>query len=90
MHFLDEMAQHLLRYVEICDHTILQGPDRLDRARSAAQHPLRLEAHRVHLPATDVDRDHRGLREDDPPAAHVDERVGGAEVHSHVAAAKSG
>ena len=46
VHLLDEVAQHLLGDVEVGDHTVLEGPDRLDRARRAAQHPLRLEARR--------------------------------------------
>ena len=56
----------------------------------AAEHPLRLDADRVHLAGALVDRDHRRLGEHDPAAAHVDERVGGAEVHGHVAAAEAG
>ena len=58
-------------------------------ARRAAQHPLRFDADRVDLAAARVDRDDRGLREHDPAAANVDERVGGAEVDGHVAAAES-
>ena len=41
----------------------------------------------VHLLSAGVDRHHRRLRHADALAAHVDERVGGAEVDRHVAAA---
>ena len=56
----------------------------------AAQHPLRFDADRVDLAVARVDRDDRRLREHDAAAAHVDERVGRAEVDGHVAAAKTG
>ena len=56
----------------------------------AAEHPLGLDADRVHLAGARVDRDHRGLGEHDAAPAHVDERVRGAEVDRHVAAAEAG
>ena len=88
VHLLDEVAQHLLGDVEVGDHPVLERPDRGDRAGGAAQHPLRLDADRVDLAGVGVDRHHRGLGEDDAASAHVDERVGRAEVDGHVAAAE--
>src|ERR1700693_102102 len=41
---LDEVPEHLLGDVEVGDDAVLQGPDRLDRARRAAEHPLGLDA----------------------------------------------
>ena len=90
VHLLDEVAQHLLGDVEVGDDAVLQRADRGDRPRRAAEHPLRLDADRVHLAGALVDRDDRGLGEDDAAPAHVDERVGGAEVDGHVAAAEPG
>ena len=55
----------------------------------APEHPLRLDADRVHLARALVDRDDRRLAEDDAAAADVDECVGGSEVHGHVAAAEA-
>src|SRR3954467_1522663 len=55
---LDEVAQHLLGHVEVGDHTVLQGPDGLDRAGGAAEHPLGLDAHGMDLAGARVDRDH--------------------------------
>ena len=89
VHLLDEVAEHLLGDVEVGDHAVLQRPDRADRAGRAAEHALRLEPDRVHLAGALVDRDHGGLAEHDAAAAHVDERVGGAEVDRHVAAAEA-
>ena len=56
----------------------------------AAEHALGLDSHGVHLARALVDRDHGRLREHDPAAAHVDQRVRGAEIDGHVAAAESG
>jgi hypothetical protein len=90
VNLLDEVAQHLLRDVEICDHSVLQGADGLDGAGRAAQHPLGLDPHRMHLRAAGVDGHHGGLREHDPPPPDIDERIGGPEVHGHVSATHAG
>jgi hypothetical protein len=90
VNLLDEVPEHLLGHVEVGDDAVLQRPDRRDRARRPPEHPLRLDPDRVDVTGALVDRDDRRLREDDAPAAHVDERVGGAEVHGHVAAAEAG
>ena len=89
VHLLDEVPEHLLGHVEVGDDAVLQRTDRLDRPRRAAEHPLRLDADRVHLARALVDRDDRRLGEDDAAPAHVDERVRGAEVDGHVAAAEA-
>ena len=56
----------------------------------AAEHPLGLDTHRVDLAGARVDRHHAGLGEHDAAAAHVHERVGGAEIDRHVAATEAG
>jgi hypothetical protein len=89
VHLLDEVAEHLLGDVEVGDDAVLQGPDRGDRSRGATEHPLRLDPDCVHLTRALVDRDDGGLREDDPAAADVDERVGGAEIYGHLTAAEA-
>jgi len=63
--------------------------DRGDRSRRPAEHPLRLDADRVHLTGALVDRDDGRLAEHDPTTAHVHQRVRGAQVHRHVAAAEA-
>src|SRR5919197_146009 len=90
VHLLDEVPQHLLGHVEVGDHAVLEGPDGLDRPRGAAEHPLGLDADRVDLAGAGVHGHHRGFGEDDPAPAHVDQRVGSAEVHRHVAATEAG
>ena len=90
VHLLDEVAEHLLGHVEVGDDAVLERADRRDRARRAAEHALRLDADRVHLAGALVDRDDRRLGEDDAATAHVDERVGRAEVDGHVATAEAG
>ena len=90
VHLLDEVAEHLLGDVEVGDDAVLQRADRGDRPRRAAEHALGLDADGVHLAGALVDRDHGRLGEHDAAAAHVDERVRGAEVDGHVAAAEAG
>ena len=89
MDLLDEVPEHLLGHVEVGDHSVLEGPNRLDRARRAAQHALGLDPHRVHFAGARIDRDDARLGEDDAASAHVHERVGGAEVDRHVATAEA-
>ena len=49
VHPADEVPQHLLGDLEVRDHAMAQGPDRRDRRRRAADHPLGVVADRVHL-----------------------------------------
>src|SRR4029078_9070287 len=69
VHLLDEVAEHLLRHVEVGDDPVLERADRLDRPGRAAEHALRLDADRVDLARALVDRDDRRLAEDDPAPA---------------------
>src|SRR6266511_3176619 len=87
---LDEVAEHLLADVEVGDHAVLQGTNRLDVGRGAPDHPLRLHAHRQRPVVLGVDRDDRRLVQHDSLAAHVDDGVRGAEVDSHVVADDGG
>ena len=89
VHLLDEVPEHLLGDVEVGDDAVLQRPDRRDRPGRPAEHALRLDSDRVHFSGALVDRDHRRLGEHDSAPADVDERVGGAEVDGHVAAAEA-
>src|ERR687890_160658 len=59
VHLLDEVAEHLLRHVEVGDDAVLQRADGLDRARRAAEHPLGLDAHGMDLAGARVDGDDR-------------------------------
>ena len=61
-----------------------QRPDRDDVARGATDHLPRLPPGGEHLAGLAVQRDHRRLVEHDAAALHVDERVGGAQVHGKI------
>ena len=89
VHPLDEVPQHLLGDVEVGDHAVLERPDRTDRSRGTPKHLLRLEPNRVDVARRLVDRNYRRLAEHDASPSHIDERVGGAEIDSHVPAAES-
>ena len=90
MHHLDELLEHLLGDGEVGDHAVLHRADGLDVAGHLAEHGLGLgpTAWIVFLPlraAFVADGDHRdGSSRTMPFAAHVDQRVGGAEVDGEV------
>jgi hypothetical protein len=89
-HLSDEVAQHLLGDLEVGDDAVAQRSRGRDRRRRASDHPLGLVADRVNLAGGQVRRDDRRLGDDDPPPAHVHERVGGSEVDRHVLDAETG
>jgi hypothetical protein len=83
----DEVAQHRLGHLEVGDHPVAQRPGGANRRRRAADHPPGLGADGVHLAGLLGDRHHGRLEEHDPAAADEDQRVRGAEIDRHVAAA---
>ena len=90
MHRLDEVLQHLLGDGEIGDHAVLHRADGLDVARHPAEHLLGLQRPRPHhlLAAGTTflaDRDDGRFIQHDAFAAHVDERVGSAQVDGQIA-----
>jgi hypothetical protein len=78
--------QHLLGRLEVGDHAVLERADRGDALGRAADHPLGVVPDRNQLTGLLVDRDDARLVHEDAFAAHVDERVGGAEINGHVPA----
>ena len=76
----EEVAQHLLRHVEVGDDAVLHRAHGDDAVRRSAEHALRLEADALDLLGLAVDGDDRGLVQDDALTLHIDEGVGGAEV----------
>ncbi len=85
VHLVHEVLDHLLGDVEVADDAVAQRPHGDDVGRRAADHALRLGADREHLASLGVDRDDARLADDDAAVAHVDQRVGGAEVDPDVA-----
>ena len=89
MHHADELLEHLLGHGEIGNHAILHGADGLDVAGHLAQHGLGLAAHGLDgllavRAALVADGHDRGLVEHDALLAHVDQRVGRAQVYGQV------
>src|SRR5262249_49854706 len=87
---LDEVTEHLLRDVEVGDDAVLERTERRDRPARTAEPPLRLDTDGVALAAALVHPDHRRLAQHDAAAPDVDQRIRGAEVDRHVAAAEPG
>jgi len=83
-HLADEVAQHLLGDLEVGDHPVSERSGGGDRRGGATDHPLGLGADGVDLAGGQVGGHHRGLGDDYPPPADVDQRVGGAEIDRHV------
>ena len=46
MHFGNKVLEHFFGDLKVGDHAILERPDRLNVARRASEHPLRLFTHR--------------------------------------------
>src|SRR5439155_12140679 len=88
VHLLDEVPQHLLGDVEVGDDAVLERPYRLDVGGGAPDHPLRLGPHRKDRLIGGIDGYNAWFIEDDATSAHVDQRVGCPQVHSHVTAQK--
>ena len=49
MHLADEMFDHFFGSVEVGNHALAHGPDRLDRPWRAAQHQFGVLAHGEHF-----------------------------------------
>src|SRR3954451_19163081 len=90
VHLLNKVPQHLFCDIEVSDQAVLEGADRGDGAGRAAEHAFRFDPDGVDFARAAVDRDHAGLRENDAATAHVDERVGGPEIDSHITATEPG
>ena len=86
---LDQLAQQFLGLLEVRDDAVLQRPDRIDAGRGAAQHLLGVAAHGQHAVGGAIDRDHRGLVQDDSLALDIDEGVGRAEIDGHIVGDKT-
>ncbi len=86
MHLADEVLDHLFSNFKVGDHAVAHRADRLDMARRAAQHHLGVIANGEHLllAAARDDRNDRRLVQNDAPALHIDQRVGGPEVDGHI------
>ena len=75
-------AETYIGLVEVGDNAVFERPDCDDVARGAPKHSLRFLADGKNLAALHLDGDDRGLAEENPPAAHVDERIRRSEVYT--------
>ena len=83
-HLLEEGGEHALRGVQVGDDPVLQGPEDQLIVRGPAQHLLGLLAQGGHLAGAALHGHHGGLPEDDALAPHVDEGIGGAQIHPDI------
>ncbi len=89
MHFADEIFQHLAGNGKIGDDAVLHRADRLNVARSAAQHAFGLHAHSENTAVVAraellANGDYRGFVQDDAFIAYKNEGIGSAEVDGQV------
>ena len=82
----DEMLDHLFGDIDVGDHAVAQGTQRLDIGGRLAHHQLRLVAD--HLDAADavacLERDHRRFVEHDPAIAGIDDSIHGPEIDGDI------
>jgi len=88
VHFLYEVSKHALGGVEVRDHTVLERPNSHNIAGGPTDHLLGFGTNGQNSTGRVVDGDHGRLVQDDSPPADVDQGVGRAEVHSHIATDK--
>ena len=86
MHLVNEVLDHLLGDIDVGDDSVAERSDGLDLIGRLAHHQLGVLADCLDLlhPVDRLDRDDRWLVQDDAPAAHVNERVGGPQIDRHV------
>src|SRR5690606_19601227 len=82
---LEQQADHLLGHLEVGDRPFAQRPHGDDVARGAPDHLPGVAPHRQHLVGAAVERDDRGLVQDDALTPGVHQRVRGAQVDREVA-----
>jgi hypothetical protein len=80
----DEMAQHVRRGLEICDHPVAQGLDGGDLFGSATEHLSGGGAHRLYTARSLAHRDDRRLVHHNTLISFEDEGVGGAEIDCQI------
>ena len=85
VHPLDEVAKHLLAYFEIVDNAVLERPNRLNVTGCPADHAFGFCPDSQNGTIEHVDRDDRGLPQDDALSAHIYERIRGAQIDCKVA-----
>ena len=78
-----EVAEHLLRNVEVRNDAVLHRTHCDDALRRTAQHALRFEPYTLDLFRLAIEGNDRWLVEYDPFALHVDQCICGAEINGN-------
>src|SRR5580698_2702847 len=81
---LDEIPQHGLGDIEVGDYAVFHRPDGGDISGGATQHSLGLGSDGADFAGDGVERDDRGLAQNDSLVLNVNQRVGGAQIDSDV------
>src|SRR5579871_4911111 len=84
VHLPDEVVQHQLGDIEIADDTVFEWPNRDDIRRRSANHAFGIRAYGQRSFCLGVDRDHRGLVDNNALTANQHERVRGPEIDADV------
>src|SRR3989304_4663577 len=89
VNLLNEVAQHLLRRVEVGDDTVLERANGHDGGGSPPYHSLGLEADGIDILRQLVDGDDGGLIDDDTFSLDHHQRVGRAQVNADIVGKKA-
>ena len=87
--FADEIGDHGLGDLEVRDDAVLQGPDRPDALRGAAQILLGLPSHGQNGVVAHVQSHDRRLVQNDSFLRRVQQGVGRTQIHSQILAEKT-
>jgi polyferredoxin len=88
VNFLNKVTKHAFGCVEVCDHTVFEGPDRNNVAWRATNHFFGFHTHGQNSPGVVIDGNNGRLVQDDSMTADVHQRVCGSEVNGHISADK--
>ena len=81
---IDEVTQHCLCYVEVCDHAVFHGTDGNDVAGCTSDHFFCFVAHSQHFFCLYVDGYNGRLIDDDAFFTHINQCIGGTQVDTHI------
>ena len=84
MHFLNEIAEHLLGNFKIRNYAFGKRPHCGYMPGRAADHFFGFSPDLNNLPGFFIHRHHRGLVDHDPAAANINQRIGRAQVNADV------
>src|SRR5919202_2653573 len=84
MYLANEVVQHQLGDIDVTDDAVFQRTNGDDVGRRTTNHALRVRTDGQRPFGLGIDRDHRGLIDDDALAAYQHERVRRAEIDTNI------